>query len=110
MRPEHIEELQGTVGYLHVPSLWQVPPHTVPLPLQSVSPQQLFMGMHVVPLVVVHSLKPEAQVVQSPTPVQVKFPPHGAVAPGMQVPPLQVPAPTRLAPAQPALLQLLVVG
>jgi hypothetical protein len=72
--------------------------------------QQLALGIQVVALAVVHSLNVETQVVQSPAPEQVKFPPHDAGAGGTQLPPLQVPAPTRFPPEHVGLLQLVVVG
>jgi hypothetical protein len=96
--------------YAHVPFDWQVPLHAATLPRQSLGPQQFALGMQVVAPPLVHALKPEAHVVQSPAPVQVKLPPHGTAGGGTQLPPLQVPAPTRFAPEQVALPQLVVVG
>lgn len=93
-----------------MPLAWHIPPHTVPLPVHWVLSQQFAMGMQVVPLAVLHVLNVEAHVVHRPAPVHVKFPPHGAAAGGTQVPPLQVPAPTRFAPEHVGRLQPLVVG
>ena len=106
LSPEHIDEPHDTLWYRHVPLGWQVPAHPVPLPVQSALVQQLAVEIHVLPLVVLHSLNPDAQVVHNPAPEQVKFPPQDAGAGGTQVPPLQVPEATRFVPEQVGLLQL----
>lgn len=84
-----------------------VPGHAVEVLGQSTSMQQLPLGMQA-PL---HSLKPLAHTaLHKPAPEQVKFPPQVVVGGGTQLPPAQLPGPTRLPSVQLAALQLAVVG
>ena len=85
---------------MQTPLVPQVPPQVVPTPLQSPLVQQLAFGMQVV---VPHILNPDAHIVHSPAPVQVKFPPQGAAGGITHEPLAQVPTPTRLAPEHVAL-------
>jgi hypothetical protein len=94
---------QLTVGYEHVPLVWQIPPQgATPAPTQSLLSQQFAVGMQADP----HGLKPLAQFEQRPAPEQVNPFPHGAGVGSTQVPFEQVPVLTRLAPEQLAVPQL----
>ena len=94
---------QLTVGYEHVPLVWQIPPQgAVPPPMQSVLLQQFAVGMQA-PL---QGLKFAAQLEHRPAPEQVKPLPHAAGAGSTQVPLEQAPVPMRLAPEQLAVPQV----
>lgn len=84
---------QLTVGYEHVPLVWQTPPQGgVPPPVQSALLQQFAVGMHAAP----QGLNPEAQLEHRPAPVHVNPFPHGAGTGNTQVPFEHVPVPMRL--------------
>jgi hypothetical protein len=80
----------------------QTPPLQVVLPTQSELVQQLAAEMQALP----HSLNPTAQVEQTPAPLHIVFPGQAAGAGSTQLPPAQVPAPTRTVPEQVGLPQV----
>lgn len=110
---EQVEVPQLTVepGNEQVPLLPQIPSHAAKVFVaiwQPLLSQQLPLGMHRPSL---QTLNPAVVgQVQTPAPVQVRFPPHEVAAGGTQAPLEQVPGPTLLLPEQVGPLQPLVVG